>query len=1019
MLRKILFFALFHLFLTSAYATHIVGGEIEMRHISGNRYRFTLNLYFDDVNGLPDAKDAGFIFPAIFRKSDNKRIDTELMAMTRASDGVRYGFMFLSEISDTPIPYIDPKCAVGSLRTRHIIYSEDFILDPSFFSDPNGYYISWERCCRNNIIENIEEPGASGQTFYMEFPPIRQNSNNFINSTPRFPKANNPYACLNQPFTLSFAATDTDGDQLSYSLRTPTNGNSSPFDVIPWGMSAPYAPVKWLSGYGVNNMVKGNPPMQISSATGEMTFTASETGLFVFAVACEERRNGVKIGETVREFQIMVLDCGGNNAPTAKLKLIDSEEFYDVSDVLPIEVDATNKCTKLQVNDIDNNTKIKASIRALNFTDTTGILLQHTGTITNGKNDKLLLNVCFDKLPARCTPYEMEFTVVDNTCGSPLTGKQVIRVLIRDKQQAITPILECISYNEDGSRTATFGYENFNTSVINIAVGQNNKIVNANFSGQPSQFNTGRWYNMFQVNYKGNNIPSWEIITGTCNKNVSNNPVTICSTPCSPAKERFLLKDNHITFEEPESLKMVFQEGAYLERNEDGSAYIFGELKVAQSEVSDVPSGSLWRLRLNLKKSNKTFCPIQGEDVSKLITEQWDYFELDKTIFTQVKGNGQIGLAHRYGKDGKTYSQSDCNAFQLGTEANNKDGQIGLAGLFYFSINYRDRNTIGDISMDLEQACAPNIVCIDYAIKVVSYNEQKRKDGKDIDDTPTRKRNNPENTLGAPQENDTYNFVSLGFGGSIVLELGSPVYDHNKYGYKAGHKNTLLGKAVSFADLIVVETSFGRINQSCGDNEDENYPERARIYGTESLDKNWVLLGEGCRTNFVDVAPAIQAGHRFVKYLKIEDVSDISKFSAKDEGYDVDGIIICPEAVKQAIMGDDTRMALLDARVEEKTNKFNIEFFNQAPNQDLRFDVMLYPNPVKDYANFYLSIPESNTVEISIFDITGRMFKNNIQHLNAGTHQIQIAMEEANKGLYIIKVHSKDGQNSIFKIVKD
>jgi hypothetical protein len=80
---------------------------------------------------------------------------------------------------------------------------------------------------------------------------------------------------------------------------------------------------------------------------------------------------------------------------------------------------------------------------------------------------------------------------------------------------------------------------------------------------------------------------------------------------------------------------------------------------------------------------------------------------------------------------------------------------------------------------------------------------------------------------------------------------------------------------------------------------------------------------------------------------------------------------------------------------------------------------MLYPNPVKDYANFYLSIPESNTVEISIFDITGRIFKNNVQPLNAGTHQIQIAMEEANKGLYIIKVHSKDGQNSIFKIVKD
>ena len=51
-------------------ASHIVGGEFEILHISGNQYRVSLILYFDELNGNVGARDNNFT-TAIFRKSDN------------------------------------------------------------------------------------------------------------------------------------------------------------------------------------------------------------------------------------------------------------------------------------------------------------------------------------------------------------------------------------------------------------------------------------------------------------------------------------------------------------------------------------------------------------------------------------------------------------------------------------------------------------------------------------------------------------------------------------------------------------------------------------------------------------------------------------------------------------------------------------------------------------------------------------------------------------------------------------
>src|SRR5690606_9731256 len=174
-MRAVFLVGLFLLACFSARASHIVGGEFELIHISGNTYRLNMILYFDELNGNPGARDQ-FVDARIFRKRDN-------FIMINA---IR---LFMTSIEN--VPYTQPECSSGEIVTTKIIYGINLNLSPAEFNDPDGYYISWERCCRNYSITNIysEDPmlGSryAGQTFYLEFPPVVKNGEPFVNSSDR------------------------------------------------------------------------------------------------------------------------------------------------------------------------------------------------------------------------------------------------------------------------------------------------------------------------------------------------------------------------------------------------------------------------------------------------------------------------------------------------------------------------------------------------------------------------------------------------------------------------------------------------------------------------------------------------------------------------------------------------------------------------------------------------------------------------------------------------------------------
>jgi gliding motility-associated-like protein len=298
-----------------AKANHIVGGELQMKP-SGAAGNFDITLIqIWDQNNLvvntptvignrdPDAT----LF--IYRKKDN-RLMTDIL--------VKY-------ISVQSILYQNKACASSrSLSTSIGTYKGNIFLDPDQYKDPEGYYMIWERCCRNGDINNIESPGDNGMVFYLEFPPLTVS-----NFSPEFLPPNGQYICSNRPFSMNMSATDKDGDELRYSLVTPYRGNTSPNQ--PYGQantSNKYPLVSWESGISLANVIPGSSPLRISNA-GILTVNANKIGLYVFAVQCEEYRNGKKIGVVRRDFQLLVIDCN-DDTPEKPVIMYDSQPVTEV-----------------------------------------------------------------------------------------------------------------------------------------------------------------------------------------------------------------------------------------------------------------------------------------------------------------------------------------------------------------------------------------------------------------------------------------------------------------------------------------------------------------------------------------------------------------------------------------------------------------------------------------------------------------------------------------------------------------
>lgn len=420
---------------TPALATHIVGGEFQFlfRGVDSNgQYRYVLGLvlYFDKDGGSDGARDP-YADIRIFRKRDN--------AIVRNS--IR---LILKEFSD--VQYSQPQCSQGSsMETERMYYTymvngveAEYLLPPDEFNDPQGYYIAWERCCRNYSITNVysEDPLGTtgryaGQTFYLEFPPLQKEGKPFYNSSPTLFPPLRDYACPNRPYYVDFAGTDEDGDSLVYTLATPLSTHTGdPLPLLTFlPRPGPYPTVTYRSSFNSRNIMNGNPDLKIRS-DGYLTVTPTVAGLYVFAVKCEEFRDGIKIGEVRRDFQMLVrTTCPQAEAPVIEAKHEgESDAEYEPS----ITVQNDNRCINVRVTDVDsesldNNQTETVTLSAFltkdrrhidRKTDVSSVLpATKTAVLQNGS--AAAFDLCFPECPFENGVHYIGIVVSDKACPLP------------------------------------------------------------------------------------------------------------------------------------------------------------------------------------------------------------------------------------------------------------------------------------------------------------------------------------------------------------------------------------------------------------------------------------------------------------------------------------------------------------------------------------------------------------------------------------------------------------------------
>jgi len=390
---------------TPARATHIVGGELDLQHQAGSTYTLTLTLYFDAINGNAAALDQA-LTAGIFDKATNRQLQSVVLPLT----------------SNTFVNYTNPACAVGSLSTRKLVYAKAITLDAATYAGAGGYYAAVERCCRNLAISNIVNPGGAAQTFYLEFPAVVRNGAAFIDSTPRIFPALGDYACLGNLFYYDFGGLDPDGDSLAYDMVTPLNGHATAITPSPLPVAAPYAPVTWTPGLGTANQIPGAPALGIDAHTGRLTVRPSRLGLFVFGVRCAEYRQGVKIGETRRDFQLYVLSCPRNNPPVVSVQA-NGRAYRPGRDTVRLAPGGP-RCLTLRYTDPDPNSVLTLTAAPLNFGDEAtapSFTTTASGTVhASGQPDTLTATLCFPACAdTKGKVYLLNVLVADNGCSLP------------------------------------------------------------------------------------------------------------------------------------------------------------------------------------------------------------------------------------------------------------------------------------------------------------------------------------------------------------------------------------------------------------------------------------------------------------------------------------------------------------------------------------------------------------------------------------------------------------------------
>jgi hypothetical protein len=264
-------------------ASHLMGGNITYTYLGGDEYSINLSL-FRDCTGIP-------------------LLNTTTVNVNSAICGISNVTMTLVGVPIDVTPLCSSQaqnspCLGGSgiYGVQEWIYRGTLTLSGSC-TNANDIILSWSDCCRNPTITTLTTPDSDGIYLYATL----DNSLVGHNNSPAFNNKPTVFLCANQENRYNNGMTDVENDQLVYSL---VDCKEDINQVVSYAGA--------FSGTSPLTASIAN----IDSETGEIIIFPTSNQVAVLCVLVEEFRNGIKIGEVVRDLQLIVTDCGGNSLPT-------------------------------------------------------------------------------------------------------------------------------------------------------------------------------------------------------------------------------------------------------------------------------------------------------------------------------------------------------------------------------------------------------------------------------------------------------------------------------------------------------------------------------------------------------------------------------------------------------------------------------------------------------------------------------------------------------------------------------
>ncbi len=284
---KTLLFLFICCYFNNAYAEHVFGANISYEMVSSDANTFTIDLKVSYLVDCFDNSNQGF--PVLVY---NYNPTSETYTLNTA--------FYLELNGNTNLDNLEYDCLAvpNNLCTRLLTATQEF----TFPISDESYIFVHSSCCRNSANVNIVAPLDNGLTIFEIITPFDQQN---LNSSPQFDATTSLTICSNEFTEYELPISDPDGDSLAISLcqlEFMGQGNQH---------APPYPPLLFQEseGYSFENPLGPTGTIEIDESGQFMEILGSQQGQYALAVCVEEYRDGVLLGTTKLELQIVVLDC--------------------------------------------------------------------------------------------------------------------------------------------------------------------------------------------------------------------------------------------------------------------------------------------------------------------------------------------------------------------------------------------------------------------------------------------------------------------------------------------------------------------------------------------------------------------------------------------------------------------------------------------------------------------------------------------------------------------------------------